>query len=404
MLALVLLASACEPNVQGRWEAETPSDLEGEPIARGDFAERSECGVGTPTGEGLARLIRTPFLQNVTADAATVLWVGDAVAEVDLVVETPEGEVVAVVPAEPDPGAALEEGLQLRARAEGLDAGETYCWHLRDGAGPLTAPAGLETAPVDMDAPVRFAVWGDSGTGGIDQVQLQAQMDTVDFDLALHVGDLAYPTATREALQDYVFDIYPALFAQVPFFPVPGNHDYSADDAAPFREAFELPVIDDPASGERWYAFDWGSVHFVAMDTEALNEDQLAWLERDLEAHQDAPWIVVYGHHPPYSSGHHGSSSRMRELTETFERHGVDLVFTGHDHHYERTVDLNGVTYVVTGGGGAGTRSASRSEWTARTEVGAHFVMVEATRDRMSMHAIDATGNEFDRAVFHAQR
>ncbi|HBP17838.1 MAG TPA: hypothetical protein DEA08_08595 [Planctomycetes bacterium] len=168
-------------------------------------------------------------------------------------------------------------------------------------------------------------------------------------------------------------------------------------DSVPASGSEVAGLAIDPASGERWYAFDWGSVHFVAMDTEALNEDQLAWLERDLEAHQDAPWIVVYGHHPPYSSGHHGSSSRMRELTETFERHGVDLVFTGHDHHYERTLpmqggcvaqpDDTGITYIIAGAGGAGLRGDVTPQfWHAASDDTVHSYV------RLTIHGCVARG------------
>lgn len=176
-----------------------------------------------------------------------------------------------------------------------------------------------------------------------------------------------------------------------------GNHDYETDDGAPFLRAFVLPEHD--VSGyerERWYSFDWGQIHFVALNSELGIQEQIEWLDADLEANE-RPWTVVYTHKGPFSSGDHGGNRTFRDRIVPFlEHHRVDVVFSGHDHHYERSHVLNGVTYIVTGGGGRGTREVGSSSFTAFAHPVLHFVFGEATHEHLRLYAIDATGQQFD--------
>jgi 3',5'-cyclic AMP phosphodiesterase CpdA len=140
-------------------------------------------------------------------------------------------------------------------------------------------------------------------------------------------------------------------------------------------------------------------VHFVALDTEADYSEQMKWLERDLAANP-LPWKVIYMHRPPYSSGAHGSDTTLRnKLAPLLKKYGVQLVLSGHDHDYERMKPQDGTAFVVTGGGGVGTKSVGKSSFTAFSEDVIHFVYVEVTADELTLHAIDATGRKFDSMV-----
>jgi predicted MPP superfamily phosphohydrolase len=351
----------------------------------------SECGDGALTNEGAVALDRLPYLQRVSATSADVLFtVADTAAPPSVRVTLPDGRAIENVRPELDPSDA--SGRQHVARIEGLEAGQIYC-HSIDG---WTHPAGFRTAPAPGSAaPVRFVVFGDSG-GGPQQSAVREQIETVAFDLLLHVGDIAYGQGTLGQLESQFFDEYADILRHVPAFPTSGNHDYTTDRGAPFRQVFALPDNGTGTGSERWYSFDWGLVHFVALDTERIDATQTEWLDRDLGANQ-LPWTVVYLHRPPYSSGDHGSSTAVREaFVPLFERYGVDIVFAGHDHDYERTEPLQGVTYIVTGGGGRSTRAVGRSSFTAYSEDVLHFVYAEVDDDTMMLHAIDAVGREFD--------
>lgn len=212
--------------------------------------------------------------------------------------------------------------------------------------------------------------------------------------LMIHTGDIAYETGTMQQFEDNYFAVYAPLLDSFAMFPSIGNHD----DAGVYRRVYDLPW----AGGNNYYSFDHGDVHFVSLDTNVMTKRQAQWLDADLAAN-DSEWTVVYGHHPPYSSGDHGSSLEFRELfVPILEEHEVDLVLSGHDHDYERVLPQNGVHYVVTGGGGRGTRPIGSSSFTGYAEAVLHFVYVEIEGSQLLLHAIDGTGVEFDQlAIQH---
>jgi len=356
-------------------------------LAAADF---SACGDGAPTAAARGALTRLPFLQQVTSSSADIVFRTSA-EQSAIDVTTRDGAPVTTVSAELD--ASEPSGVQRIATVSGLEPETIYCYSLRG----LTAPAGFRTAPAPgRGAAVRFAAWGDSGYAGGDQRALLSQIMDVPFDLAIHTGDLAYDRGTPAQLESTVFQPYAQLMRDFPFYPVSGNHDYETDGAAPLRRAFVLPENGD---AERWYSFDWGDVHFVGLDTEQTGPRQAEWLDADLMKNR-LPWTVVFAHRPPYSSGEHGSDGGFREqFVPVLEKYQVPLVLNGHDHDYERTQVLNGVTYVVTGGGGRGTRPVGSSSFTAFSDAVIHFVYVEIQGNRLVLHAIDGAGTEFDQTV-----
>ncbi len=356
------------------------------------FAARdvSPCGDMEVSAAGETSLLRVPYVQSVTMGSAKVLFKLQQAEDSWIKLSSPNGSSrlwrTQIDPAAPD-------GLQRAAHIEGLEPGTDYCYSLLG----MTEPTHFRTAPApDTNALVRFAVFGDSGTGDDHQRAVRDQLRSVPLDLMLHTGDVAYHSGTLEQIERNYFDVYAELIGSVPMFPVAGNHDYETDDAAPFREVFDLPDGGSPSGGERWYSFDWGDVHFVALDTQQIYEEQITWLDRDLAQNQRS-WVVVYMHRPPFSSGKHGGSAAVLEsFVPLFERHHVPLVFAGHEHDYERTIPIAGVTYVVTGGGGRYLRGVGSSWFTAHSQSVFHFVYVEVERGELHVHAIDSQGVEID--------
>ncbi len=358
---------------------------------------RAACGDGATTTYGASEIQREPYLQQVTTSGAKLGWVSKQADGEHVTITNPPGGAIATLAAEPETGSLRSAGEnQLWSSASSLEPDTIYCYQVADTTGAITDRTGFRTAPApDSDRPVRFLAFGDSGGGGPDQYALLEQMYTVPFDLIIHTGDLAYDDGTIGQYEDNVFGVYGDLFRNKPFFPASGNHDYHTMQGAPFREVFNLPGD----SGEKWYSYDWGRVHFVALDTEADYSEQVKWLERDLAANQ-LPWKVIYMHRPPYSSGSHGSDTTLRnKLAPVLKKYGVQLVLSGHDHDYERMKPQDGTAYVVSGGGGVGTKSVGKSSFTAFSEDVIHFVYVEVTADELTLHAIDATGREFDSMV-----
>jgi predicted phosphodiesterase len=356
---------------------------------------RAACGDGVPTAYAATAMQRQPYLQQVATSSAMLGWVTTQPAGAHVTVTTPPGALLETTPAAVEDYALRTDAeTQMWSSVTALEPSTVYCYELANDTNALTGRTGFRTAPaVDSTDPVRFLAFGDSGGGGADQYALLDQMYTVPYDLMIHTGDLAYDSGTIQQVEDTVFTVYGDLFRNIPFFPAAGNHDYGTMQGAPFRDVFNLP------GNEKWYSYDWGRVHFVALDTESDYSTQMTWLDQDLAANQ-LPWKVIYMHRPPYSSGTHGSDTTLRgKLAPLAEKYGVQLVLAGHDHDYERMKPQNGVAYVVTGGGGIGTRSVGTSSFTDLSEDVIHFVYVEVGVDELTLHAIDATGREFDSMV-----
>ena len=343
-------------------------------------------------------IARKPYLQLVTSSSATFGWVTTAPESQTVEVTTPEGEMVMDVVAASEDGIvrSLDEK-QMWTTATPLLPDTIYCYRLLYDDVPVSERIGFRTAPAaDSTRTIGILAFGDSGGGGDAQAALRDQMEDVPYEVIIHTGDLAYDNGTIDQIEDTVFAFYGDLFAHIPFFPAAGNHDYETMQGAPFRDVFKLP---ETGTDEKWYSYDWGRIHFAALDTEADYATQAAWLDADLAA-STLPWKIVYLHRPPYSSGEHGSDMPLRNLlAPVLQRHGVQLLLAGHDHDYERTTPQNGVQYMVTGGGGRGTRAVGSSGFTAFAEAVIHYVYIEVGVDQLTLHAIDGEGTEFDSVV-----
>ncbi len=397
LLVVALLGLVgCDRNESGHLAATHFGDLS-HPAERGSplAALTSACGDGAlmPAGEAI---VRRPYLQQVTAGSAMVGWVSLAPPNEGIQMTAVDGTALTHALGVAQLGTLRSAGeKQVWAKLTDLAPDTIYCYALATDA-PMSARTGMRTAPSPTSTkPIRFLAFGDSGGGGTDQYALAEKMLDVPYELIIHTGDVAYDDGSIQQFEDNVFGVYADIFKNIPFFPAAGNHDYGTMQGAPFRDVFALPG--NPNA--KWYSYDWGRIHFVALDTEADYETQAAWLDADLAA-SPLPWKIVYLHRPPYSSGNHGSDTSLRRvLAPIFEARHVQLVLAGHDHHYERTKPQNGVNYVVTGGGGRGVYSVGSSSFTAFSESVIHFSYVEVGVDELILHAIDGTGVEFDSLV-----
>jgi hypothetical protein len=391
IIAFVALP-ACDGNRSGDIRATRLGDLSHALAARVEDERAAGCDVRVEAGTVLQR---RPYLQRLTDSSLRVAWTTDArAADGAVVVERSGGDLVTVAAAEREGRAS--KTIAWNAAISGLEPNTGYCYAVESGRVTL-GRGSFRTAPqAGSGQAVRFIAFGDSGTGSADQQAVRDQMKAVPIDLMIHLGDIAYGSGTRAQLESYFFRVYADLLRDVAVFPASGNHEYETEDAAPFREAFLLPENGGSDGFERWYSYDFGDVHFVVLDTERVGPSQVAWLDADLVANH-LPWTIVYFHRPPYSSGEHGSDANVqRSFVPLLVKHHVPLVLSGHDHHYERSKPLSGVTYIVSGGGGRGTRPVGASAFTAFSEAVCHFLYVVVAGDELTLHAIDGVGQEFD--------
>jgi predicted phosphodiesterase len=251
---------------------------------------------------------------------------------------------------------------------------------------------------------VRFAVIGDSGTGGSAQERvarvLAASHREFSFDFVLMLGDNLYGSERPDDYADKFERPYkPLLDAGVKFYAALGNHD---DPAQRFYKLFNM-------NGERYYTFKPpnGSIRFFALDSNYVNQEQLDWLARQL-ALSDSDWKIAFFHHPLYSSGgRHGSDETLRaQLEPLFIQQGVDIVFTGHEHFYERLKPQHGITYFISGSAAKLRRGdIERSQLTAKGyDQGYTFTLVEIDGDQLFFQTLSADGSTVDSGVIAGRR
>jgi 3',5'-cyclic AMP phosphodiesterase CpdA len=214
--------------------------------------------------------------------------------------------------------------------------------------------------PADDPPALRVVVAGDVGDSGSRLAATGQAMANIvgndPFDVLLLLGDNVYPSGDPAKLTETVFTPFAGVLDDgTELLAIVGNHDEPHTDE-------QLAAL---GMAGRWWSEVRGNVLFIGLDSnEPDNPDQLAWLEATLAASTET-WKIVAVHHPPYSAGYQGSSMAVREaFVPLFERYGVQLVLSGHEHDYERSIPINGVTYVVTGAA-AGTRRTGEESFTA---------------------------------------
>ena len=284
--------------------------------------------------------------------------------------------------------------LAALAAAVFLGLGGTASIQSGSQSGTKSGAQGIELP--NKDGSVRFAVIGDSGTGGSSQLRvaqrLAASRAQFPFDFILMLGDNLYGSERPADFAAKFEQPYkPLLDAGVKFYAALGNHD---DPNQRFYKPFNM-------NGERYYSFKapQGSVRFYALDSNYMDKAQLAWLEKELAA-SDSEWKVCFFHHPIYSSGDkHGSDAALRDQLEPlFLKYGVDLVLTGHEHFYERIKPQKGINYIIAGSAAKLRRgNIGTSDLTAKGfDEGYAFMLMEIDGDQLYFQTITDAGRTVD--------
>ena len=241
---------------------------------------------------------------------------------------------------------------------------------------------------------VRFAVIGDSGTGSTEQYQVAEQMEKCrqksGFDFVLMLGDNIYGGKSQQDFEKKFEHPYkPLLDAGVKFYASIGNHDNPNER---LYKPFNM-------GGERFYSFKKDNATFFALDSSYMDSSQLDWLERQLQI-SNSQWKICFLHHPLYSDGRfHGSDLDLRAvLKPLFEKYGVNLVLSGHDHVYERIKPVDGIYYFVLGNSGELRYHNLKSspDMAAGFDTDRSFMLVEIAGDKCYFQAISRTGQVVD--------
>ena len=264
-------------------------------------------------------------------------------------------------------------------------------WHV--SAQELTLPAAPNS--------VKFAAMGDTGSGDPEQFDVANQMARFrakfPFDMVIMLGDNIYGGQSASDLAKKFAQPYKALLdAGVRFYASLGNHDDPVNRQYPPWNM----------GGQFYYTYATKNVRFFALDSNKVDQKELAWLENALKSATE-DWKICYFHHPLYSDGGtHGSAVDVRVLFEPlFVAYGVNVVFAGHDHIYERITPQKGIYHFVEGASGQLRKGdARRSPMNAKSfDTDMSFMLVEIAGDQLSFQTISRTGTTVDSGTIQRQ-
>ncbi len=311
------------------------------------------------TQRAVSSVTRGPYLQMASSSSMTIRWRTSTATDSEVRAGTSANNLSKIE-------RSSTQTTEHEIRLTDLTPNTTYYYSIGSSSSVLGSGTSyfFKTPPTTGSRnPTRIWVIGDSGTANSDAEAVydayRTLTGTAYTDLWLMLGDNAYNTGTDTEYQQAVFDLYPELLKQTVVWPTIGNHDGTTADSesesGPYYDIFTLPRQAESgglASGtEAYYAFDYGNVHFVVLDSYETDRSEtgamMQWLRSDLQ-NTNADWIIAFWHHPPYSKGSHDSDSddRMTDMRSIalpiLEGYGVDLVLTGHSHAYERSKFLDG--------------------------------------------------------------
>jgi hypothetical protein len=381
--------------------------------------------LGTPAlvfaPELLANFTRGPIIQNLTSNSVKIVWK----------THLPTFGNVAYGPTEnlglinQGTTPSIEHAITL----SNLSPGTQYHYQIQSRQLDNTAVSKIHSFNTMRESgAVRFAVLSDSGTGSKVQFDIGHRIREWAPDLVLHAGDVVYPDFTEGRADLRCFSAYGPDMAERPYFFAAGNHDVNLGIQG-IINAFHHPTNDTPdpihqienTAPELYYSFDHGDAHFTVLyvpffSQYALKENnpQYQWLEKDLQQ-STKPWKFLLLHHNVFSSSAHTFDDWDRNglvdqeelqsiLIPLATRYGVQMVFSGHDHVFERSAPTEGVHFVTSAGAGGGIYSLTRRlPGSAQFWRKSHFVGATISDSELTLEAIDTAGNVFDRMYFRKE-
>ena len=310
------------------------------------------------------------------------------------------------------PGGVVEAPEPVRRHVFGLNRLEpgTHYEYEAESSDGYRARGRFWTAPADREASFTFVLHNDL-QGGMDPDaarRVSAGVVKAGPDFVLSSGDLAdarYAGDYAGVLESWrqFFDCTVGELAACVFQPVSGNHDEPENPDSFWHRLFELPAAHD-------YTLEVGPVRFILLDsTEHEAPGRTAWLARELQKAAFDPgirWVIPVFHRPPFSEGERGGDGSIRDWwVPLFTKYEAGLVLSGHAHTYQRFHPIDGVPYLVSGGGGGWLyRVDPEHPAIAQATSAYHVVKFRVEGGRIQVEGLLPDGQVFDRAEYEAHR
>jgi predicted phosphodiesterase len=355
------------------------------------------------------RLVVQPYLQFGTKTSMTIMC------------ETSSAATMTVEYGERQPlvkrVSSTESKLIHEVLLDGLQSGGRYFYRVTcTDAGGNLAESGIYTFQTDAGAeqPWAFGILGDTQRNPEVTRRCAEGIFALRPNFMIHCGDVVDDGFAKHQWVNDLFVPAEKLFANVPTFPVIGNHEKNSHW---YYDYFSLPAP------EYFYTFQHGNAQFFMIDSNkdcGPESEQYRWLEKEL-AKSTATWKFAAHHHPCFSSDENDYGDQWtgkagetftygetdtQKLVPLYEKYGVDIAFAGHIHSYERTWPIlqmavnqkKGVRYIVSGGGGGGLEQAApqRSWFTIHVARGHHYCFATVHDRTIQFKAYDIEGRLFD--------
>ena len=247
------------------------------------------------------------------------------------------------------------------------------------------------TSYADQGSSGCIIIYGDSRSHHAIHQKIVNRIMENNPDVVFHTGDLVNNGLNPEdwAMFNKITD---SLRKIAEFYPALGNHE---ENSPLFFKNFNLP------NNGHWYSLDRQDVHFIILDSNSVlstDSEQYRWLEDNLKSvDKKTKFVIVIFHHPIFSSTKsHADEKGLMHIIPLFERYGVNMVFNGHAHNYERFY-YNKIYYIVTGGGGAPLhRRSHKAEYSELFRKVYHFCKLSISGNQLTVTAIDINSKVVD--------
>ncbi|NQT27509.1 metallophosphoesterase family protein [candidate division KSB1 bacterium] len=336
-----------------------------------------------------------PYLQNVSQSSIVIMW---------KTTESCQGEIQYGLSIDQMTLSQKESSSKKlhEIKLKGLEVGQSYYYRcLWDEEKTKTWQ--FKTSPTRDEENIKIVTYGDSRSNPKVHHQIAQLVAEEKPDLILHSGDFVMYGDDEASWKPEFFDPIAPFGPEVPILTVLGNHERNA---VYYYNFYALN------NNEAWWSQDYGPVHIIGLDSNQPGEpgtEQYEWLVNDLETHQDAKWIIAMFHHPLFNANKWRDTYYLRwHWHPLFEKYNVDIVINGDDHYYYRSLPIgltaeeqNGVTYIISAGGGAPLYPTTHEDYVAQRRSIYHYTVFDIQGDHLIGRAVNVDGKVFDTWGMH---